>query len=220
LGDGLPFLPYDFAACADTYWIGDGLGLSMEDVVVAGRYPRFAVDPVKVYVYGLDDILGDARADWELAISQAFAEIGQGVRLERVFLDDLAFFQPWVPMSTILADRRVDMVWHIVPQEDFAVNALPICSDENACSQYAFEGAVMGGPLDFGSAVYLHQNVANKTQALIHATLHALGLWVHSPHPEDLLANNSRTEHLSPRDIQSLRCLYNAPPYGDGVIGD
>jgi len=31
-GTGAPFLPYNFAACGDTYWEGDGLGASMENL--------------------------------------------------------------------------------------------------------------------------------------------------------------------------------------------
>jgi hypothetical protein len=216
LGNGLPFQPYNYGACGLTYWTGDGVGLSMEDLVVAGRYPRFAADPIYLYVYGIGEMLGEDRADWELAISETIAELSQAVRLERVFLDDLDFFQPWVPMETILADRRVDMVWHIVPAEEYAAN-VP-CSDENSCSQYAFEGAVMGGPLRFGGAVYTRLDVPEKRRTLVHATLHALGLWIHSDQPDDLLARSGIAQRMSLRDIQTLRCLYNAPPYGDGVV--
>src|SRR5690606_13846916 len=73
-GSGIPYLPYNFAACGDTYWLGDGASFTMEDLAYQGRYPRFSRPVVRVYVHGL---VGE-EADWELAISQAFAQISQG----------------------------------------------------------------------------------------------------------------------------------------------
>jgi predicted Zn-dependent protease len=61
-------------------------------------------------------------------------------------------------------------------------------------------------------------DVPEKRRTLVHATLHALGLWIHSDQPDDLLARSGIAQRMSLRDIQTLRCLYNAPPYGDGVV--
>jgi len=58
-----------------------------------------------------------------LAIAQSFAEVSQAVQLERVYLDDLNFFVPFVPMATLLADARVDMIWHIAARPVFDENA-------------------------------------------------------------------------------------------------
>ena len=216
-GDGVNFRDYNYAACGDTYWTGDELTFSMEAVAYEGRYPRFGQEPVRVYVHGLRDLDEATVSAWELAIVQTFAELSQVLRLERVYTDDLNFFQPSVPLETILADRRVDMVWHIMSAENFAAQS--ICSSPNGCSRYAFNGAVRGGALNFGSAVYVPVDVENKKTALTHQAVHALGLWVHSAASTDLIsATNSRADRLSPRDIRTLRCLYNAPPYGDAVI--
>ena len=216
-GTGADFLDYNYFTCGDTYWEGDDLGFSMEDLAFDGRYPRFAVDPVRVYVHGLDTV-GAERDAWELAISQSFAELSQALRLERVLLDDLEFFQPSVPMETILADRRVDMVWHVSNAASFADNAP--CSDPYICSQYAFRGAVRGGPLRFGSATFISTDAPDRKAALLEAAIHALGLWVQSAQPDDIAAVDGGATRLSPRDVATLRCLYNAPPYGDAVLDE
>jgi hypothetical protein len=217
-GTGAEFLDYNYFTCGDTYWEGDGLGFSMEDLAFAGRYPRFAADPIRVYVHGLEDMPPVQRDGWELAISQSFAELSQAVRLQRVEFDDLEFFQPTVPMETILADRRVDMVWHIRPAEDFAATAT--CSDENQCSQYAFRGSVRGGPLRFGGTTFINTDAPDRKAALLEAAIHALGLWVQSGQATDIGAAEGTAIRLSPRDVATLRCLYSAPPYGDGVVGE
>lgn len=217
-GTGVAFLPYNFAACGDTYWTGDGLGASMEDLAYKGRYPRFAAQPIRVYVYGLNALPAEDQAAWEFVIAQTFAELSQAVQLERVYLDDLNFFAPFVPMTTLLADVRVDMVWHLTPRHVFEEDAP--CEDSESCSAYGFRGAVMGGPLRFGGLVYVPTDVPNKKAALLHAALHALGLWVHSSQPTDILGISSRAERMSARDIATLRCLYTAPPYGDAVVDD
>ena len=214
-GTGAEFLDYNFLSCGDTYWEGDGLGFSMEDLAFSGRYPRFAVDPVRVYVHGLDAV-GTERDAWELAISQAFAELSQVMRLERVQFDDLEFFVPWVPMETLVADRRVDMIWHIGEAASFPADAP--CPDPFVCSQYAFTGAVRGGPLRFGGASYINAAAPERKAALLEGAVHALGLWVQSLHPTDLTAPESVAASLSARDVATLRCLYNAPPYGDAVL--
>jgi|GEM_PF-4027785 len=215
-GDGVPYQDYDFAVCGDTYWTGDGVQFSMEDVAYEGRYPRFSQLPIRVYVYGLIDLEDrDLREAWELAISQVFAELSQAVPLERVVADDLVFFEPWVPLETLLADRRVDMVWHIVPAEVYGANAP--CDDPFACSVYGFDGAVLGGPLQFGSMVYIPNNVPDKKKILLHNAIHALGVVAHSGNPLDVMSPIRQAGSMTARDINTLRCLYNAFPYGDAI---
>ncbi len=210
VGTGVLYFPYEYGVCGDTYWTGDGLSYSMEDFAFQGRYPRFKNQPIRVYVHGLPS---EGDPEWELAISQVFALLSQAVRLERVDTHDLEFFQPWVTMETLLADNRVDMVWHIADPQDFNEDAP--CDNPYSCSQYGFRGMVMGGPLKFGGLVYVPRHTANKVAVLLHAAVHALGLWVHSPLSNDLMAEIYTISRLSPRDIATLRCLYNAPPYGD-----
>jgi hypothetical protein len=210
IGTGIPYFAYEYATCGDTYWTGDSLSYSMEDFAYQGRYPRFRNQPIRVYVHGLP---AEGDPAWELAISQTFALLSQAVRLERVEARDLEFFQPWVTMDTLLADARVDMVWHIADAQDFNANAP--CENPYSCSQFGFSGLVMGGPLRFGGILYVPRNTANKVPTLLHAAIHALGLWVHSPIANDLMAEIYAADRLSPRDIATLRCLYNAPPYGD-----
>jgi predicted Zn-dependent protease len=55
---------------------------------------------------------------------------------------------------------------------------------------------------------------------LLEAAIHALGLWVQSGQPTDIGAADGTATQLSPRDVATLRCLYSAPPYGDGIIDD
>lgn len=212
IGNGPDMLIYNFAACGDTYWLGDGESLTMEDVAYRGRYPRFSRNPIRVYVHGLNP---EGEPEWELAISQAFAELSQAVPLQRVDIDDLEFFEPWVPMGTLLLETRVDMVWHIADRDVFASSAP--CENPNSCSEYGFSGTVTGGPSRFRGITYVPRDVANPQGALLHAAIHALGLWVHSPNEEDVLFPNTSARRLSNRDIASLRCLYGAPPYGDGL---
>jgi hypothetical protein len=216
VGEGQPFKPYRHGTCGDTYWLGDGLERSMQETEFQGRYPRFAAEPIRVYVHGLRELPPEEQAAWELAISQAFAELSQAVRLERVPGSGLDFFQPWVPLETILTDAQVEMVWHIAPPELFQ-SAAP-CNDPLSCSQYAFRGAVMGGPLSFAGALYLPNDSPDKKTSLLHAALPALGLWVNSGQAGDIMALASTADGLSERDVRSLRCLYTAPPYGDAVV--
>jgi hypothetical protein len=218
-GSGLPFRAYDFAACGDTYWEGDGLGASLETLAFQGRYPRFAMRPIRVYLYGLGNLSAEQAEQWELAISQAFAELSQAVTLERVALSDLDFFQPSVPLPALLQDQRVDMIWHILAPESYAQNAL--CASESlSCAQVAYTGAVRGGPLKFVSMVYVQADAPDPKAALLQAALPALGLWAQSATPQDIAAPLTQATRLSARDVATLRCLYNAPPYGDSNLGE
>lgn len=210
VGAGQQFLPYEYAVCGDTYWLGDGNNYSMENFAFQGRYPRFAAQPIRVYVHGLPP---EGDPTWELAISQAFAQLSQAVTFVRVEARDLEFFQPFVTLDTLLADTRIDMVWHITDPTTFAEDAP--CNNPYSCSEFGFRGLVMGGPLRFAGIVYIPSDSPRKVPALVHAATHALGLWVHSPNAGDLLAADYATDRLSPRDIATLRCLYNAPPYGN-----
>jgi hypothetical protein len=108
------------------------------------------------------------------------------------------------------------MVWHISDAVSFADTAT--CSDPYQCSAYAFSGAVRGGPLRFGGATYINADAPDQKAALLEAALHALGLWVQSIQPDDIAAADGNATRLSGRDVSSLRCLYNAPPYGDAVV--
>ncbi|MXY99886.1 tetratricopeptide repeat protein, partial [Candidatus Poribacteria bacterium] len=46
----------------------------------------------------------------------------------------------------------------------------------------------------------------------LHEFGHAIGLWGHSPHPGDISYSTATAQHPSPRDITTLRRLYNTPP--------
>lgn len=208
-GSGLAFVPYDYHACGDTTWTGDSLSFSMEALGYEGRYPRFARDPIKLLVYYENQQVDD---EWEIAIAETLAQLSQGVTIQRVFLDDFDTFSPPIPMDVLLQDQRVDLIWYIL--DTFTAP----CNNTRSCSRYAFQGAVKGGPLRFVGEVFVPRDSLDQRAALLHGSLHALGLWVHSPNPEDILHPNSAAVVLSERDIRTLRCLYNAPPYGDGVF--
>lgn len=45
----------------------------------------------------------------------------------------------------------------------------------------------------------------------LHEFGHAIGLWGHSPHPGDISYPTATAQHPSPRDITTLRKLYNTP---------
>ena len=45
----------------------------------------------------------------------------------------------------------------------------------------------------------------------LHEFGHAIGLWGHSPHPGDVSYATATVQHPSPRDITTLRKLYNTP---------
>ena len=45
----------------------------------------------------------------------------------------------------------------------------------------------------------------------LHEFGHAIGLWGHSPHPGDISYPTATTQQLTPRDIETLRKLYNTP---------
>ena len=45
----------------------------------------------------------------------------------------------------------------------------------------------------------------------LHEFGHAIGLWGHSPHPIDISYPTATTQQPSPRDITTLRKLYNTP---------
>ncbi|NJL94585.1 MAG: hypothetical protein HC915_13100 [Anaerolineae bacterium] len=211
-GRGPAFVRYDYAACGETYWLGDGPTFSMEDFAFQGRYPRFAQPTIRLYVYYGGEPDPALRDAWEGAVVHALAQLSQVLQIERVQGDDLAFFQPVVPMQTLLAESQVDLVWHILPRADFE-QAAP-CQNPFSCALLGLDGAVRGGPLRFSGATYLPNDLTppRRQAALLHTALHALGLWIHSANPIDVLYPNSANRVLSARDVNTLRCLYAAPP--------
>ncbi len=46
----------------------------------------------------------------------------------------------------------------------------------------------------------------------LHEFGHAIGLWGHSPHPNDISYPTATAQHPSARDVATLRKLYNTPP--------
>ena len=46
----------------------------------------------------------------------------------------------------------------------------------------------------------------------LHEFGHAIGLWGHSPHPGDISYPTATAQHLSARDVATLRKLYKTPP--------
>lgn len=228
IGEGPNLVPYDYAACGETYWAGtvanreqiltatpQPAAFSMPTVSVAGRYPRYAGQPIRVVILGAG--LGDTELiEWEAAISRVFAELSQAVTLQRAFADDLDFFSPIVPPETLLADLRVDMIVYLTEPSLYA--EIAPCDNPLRCAQMVWRGPIIEGPLRLGSYVWVSAASNDRQRDLLHAMAHGLGLYTHSDSPDDLMFPAPFRDTLSERDVAALRCLYNAPPFGDGVL--
>jgi hypothetical protein len=191
-----PVMTLDPAEFGDAYWGGAGDGITMEYYYNNGRYRRFYHFPVTVY-YDTSS-LGEVPAVWDSAIDNALHELNQVVKVERA--DD---------------PQIADIVLTVVSAETLAVECelSEVGVVAGCASIYLVSGSVRP---DFRSAAFVSTEARNPAGAVLHELMHALGVVVHSPDPNDIMYyKETPVTQLSPRDLSTLRRLYASPSYGD-----
>lgn len=180
---------------SETYWDGAGDTPSMNYYEQAGGYLRFTEFPVRVYLE-----LGASDA-WEQALDRALFQ------LRKV----LPIIQTRVP-------SRGDIFIDLIPSEQFPYRAP--CDDQHtdACSRMLPIADPGLSNFTLLSRIWIREETPLPAEhVLLHELMHALGLLVHSPHPDDVLFNgiDSTPIILSDRDRATLAYLYNQPAIGE-----
>jgi predicted Zn-dependent protease len=191
----LIFILMLFAQVPDTYWEGAGDTPSMNDYQQAGGYLRFTEYPVRVYLE-----LG-ASDRWQLALTYALEQLAEVMPI----------IQTRQPSQ---ADIFIDLV-----SANQLENRSPCDSfHQDACSQMIPIGEPTASNFRLISRIWLvEENHLPAEHLLLHELLHALGLLVHSPYPEDVLYNQADAYpiSLSERDRATLIYLYTQPAIGE-----
>lgn len=175
----------------DTYWEGTDDGSNMETYVNRrGQYLRFYRFPVLVYV-----INGDTQAR-QNAVDGALKDINQ-----------------IVPIRTTEDSDEADIVLEFIPQETLQVR----CETDNAlvvgCGTIDYFGGGFAEPIIRGTALISTEPQFNLKSTIIHELLHALGIFSHSPNPNDIMYfQEAGVTRMSQRDINTLRRLYEGSP--------
>lgn len=173
------------------YWEGAGDTPSMAAYEQQGRYLRFTEFPVLVYM-AFD-------VQWESALSDALEQINTVVPIQRT-----------------RDSTQADILISLVPDEQFRA-ATP-------CFAFQTEGCAVMRPVGIPGAanfsvighVWLNTDTEiSHHHLLLHELIHALGLLVHSPFPEDVMynGNDSFPATLSLQDCATLYHLYRLPAW-------
>lgn len=188
-----PIVTIDPVNFGDTYWLGNGDGTTMELYYANGRYWRFYEFPVTLYFEseGSDLI-------WDYAVKNAIAELNQVIEVERT--DD---------------ERQADIVLKIV-------DAIQLAKECEVSDIFVVAGCATfrtwGGSArpDFRGFAFVSTAAFYPVAAVLHELVHALGVVVHSPDPDDIMYfQETPNTSLSIRDINTLRRLYSSPSFGD-----
>lgn len=176
----------------EMYWEGAGDTPPMSSYEQGGGYLRFTEFPVRVYL----NLSADAR--WEVALDDA--------------LDELSDLLPIVRTSK---PAQADIFIEVLEKSRFDDLAPCDTQHQDACSLMRPIGQPDTPTFDLISRVWVHAAPTLPREHLLrHELIHALGLLVHSPYPEDVMYNGADAAplRLSQRDRATLLYLYRQPP--------
>lgn len=190
-----PVATSDPATFGDTYWEGNGDGITMEYFTLNGRYRRFYRFPVKLYVYNTPTQI------WADAVENALTEIGQVVPIELTSDPDEADITLEILNPDTVQRRCVGLT--------FTARVV-------GCGAIDYQGGIVEPIIKSKALVSTDTN--NPFGTVLHELLHTMGVVVHSPDPTDIMyySETSRLNTtMSERDLNTLRRLYASPSYAD-----
>lgn len=185
----------DPAQFGETYWEGSGDGVTMEYLVIDGRYRRFYEYPIKLYVPRIETQV------WELAVNNALAEINRVVPIERT-------------TNSAEADLTLEILPPAVVQRRCV--GLNVTTRVVGCGTIDYRGGLIQ-PVITGQAL-VSTDTNNPAGTVLHEVLHAMGVVVHSPNIDDVMYFQETEQlviKLSQRDYNTLKRLYSSPSYAD-----
>jgi len=158
--------------------------------------------PVKVYLDLGSASPSDQRLqEWVNAVTTAIAEWDEYLPLKRV--DDRA------EANIIIARSRPPLNTTRNPE----TGLMEFSRARNARTRYEFD--LEGKQLIHRMNIEIspHQSQAHTLATARHEIGHALGIWGHSPHPDDALyfSQVRQSPSISPRDINTLKKIYQQP---------
>lgn len=179
----------------ETYWDGSGDGVTMEYLVIDGRYRRFYKFPIKLYVPRVETQV------WELAINNALAEVNRVVPIERTY-------------DPAVADVTLEILQPAAVQRRCV--GLNVTTRVVGCGTIDYRGGLIQ-PVITGQAL-VATDTNNPAGTVLHELLHALGVVVHSPYADDVMYYQETQQlvtKLSTRDVNTMKRLYASPSYAD-----
>ncbi len=158
--------------------------------------------PVKVYLDLGSASPSDQRLqEWVNAVKTAIGEWNEYLPLERV--DDRA------EADIIIARSRPPL--NTTPNPETGL--MEFSRARNARTRYEFDLAGKQLIHHMNIEISPHQSQAHTLATARHEIGHALGIWGHSPHPDDALyfSQVRQSPSISPRDINTLKKIYQQP---------
>lgn len=192
-----PVATPDPSQFGETYWQGAGDGTTMEESNIDGRYARFYNFPVTIHVTYAS---GTDMNRWEAAVNNAVTQLDQVVPL--VFTSDRT---------------DADILLEVMSGRDV----------QRRCAEFSYTRVVGCATINYSPGIFrpiingqalVATDTNNPTGTILHEMMHALGVVVHSPNPNDIMyfeETSARIDKLSPRDIATLARLYASPSYAD-----
>lgn len=182
------------AQFGETYWYGTGDGVTMEHLVIDGRYRRFYQFPVNLYVVAPDS------AVWAQAVANAVSQLERVIDIE------------------LTTDRTsADIILEILPPDEVQQRCAGLSFTRVVgCASIDYQGGIVA-PVIKGYAL-VATDTNNPTGTVLHELMHAVGVVVHSPNPDDIMYFEETPRiitQLSQRDYNTLRRLYASPSYAD-----
>ena len=181
------------ASPLDTYWNGAGDTPGMTYYRQSGGYLRFTQYPVRVYL-----LAGDA---WQSVLETALQQL-----------------QTVLPVQQTSNLFEADIFIQLLSDERFENQTGCDVQHEDACSVMLPIGNPDSHHFRVLSRIWIRRNTGlPPLHVMLHELLHALGLLIHSPYPDDVLYNGSDAASiaLSSRDRATLEFLYTQPAIGE-----
>jgi predicted Zn-dependent protease len=142
-----------------------------------------------------------ASVIWEQALEDALAQLGTVLPITRTHLPS---------KGNIFID--------LIRTEQFPYRAPCDEQHNDACSRMLPMGDPASSNFTLLSRIWIRETTPIPAEhILLHELMHALGLLIHSPHPDDVLYNgaDSTPVILSERDRTTLTYLYAQPAIGE-----
>jgi hypothetical protein len=180
-----------------TYWDGTGDGETMDDYARNGRYMRHFDFPI--YVFYDEGI----NQRWKNSVNYAINLLGTEL-----------------PIRRTLDEAQADIRIRVLTPEDFMAIA-PCASIPNAAGCGGIELIYNSQTQAYEAygRILIRENAPIDTTLVVHEMIHALGIYVHSPNPDDVMyfsyTNQSDGLRLSERDKLIIRILYSLPAIGE-----
>ncbi len=175
---------------SNSYWSGDGQQ-TMDEYKFEGEHLRFYKFPVLVWINRANDAL------WTPALNYS-----------------INLLSPIVPIQRTDNFDAANITVYVDEPEEYYLHCPPMTS---GCASMEYDYDAEGDFVPY-SWVHVLATYSQPYISVLHEMIHALGVFVHSPYPDDVMwfsEGYGDGLRLSDRDRNTLEILYALPAYGE-----